>query len=90
MPSATNRVLIKSFSGGATIKDMCDFIKPILRKKPEKVILHLGTNNLRKGDAKSVADGIIKLPVVSSSVDILGSLFRQTSQDEMLYPLQAG
>ena len=47
---------------GATIKDMCDFIKPILRKKPEKVILHLGTNNLRKGDAKSVAKGIIKLP----------------------------
>ena len=30
-------------------------------KKPEKVILHIGTNNLRKSDAKSVADGIVNL-----------------------------
>ena len=40
---------------------MSDYMKPILRKKPEKVVLHIGTNNLRKGDAKSVADGIINL-----------------------------
>ena len=60
MSSATNRATVKSFSG-ATIEDMSDFMKPILRKKPEKVILHIGTNNLRKGDAKSVADGIINL-----------------------------
>ena len=60
MSSATNRVTVKSFSG-ATIGDMSDYMKPILRKKPEKVILHIGTNNLRKGDAKSVADGIINL-----------------------------
>ena len=60
MSSATNRVTVKSFSG-ATIEDMSDFMKPILRKKPETVILHIGTNNLRKGDAKSVADGIITL-----------------------------
>ena len=60
MSSATNRVTVKSFSG-ATIEDMLDYMKPILRKKPEKVILHIETNNLRKGDAKSVADGIINL-----------------------------
>ena len=45
----------------APILNMTDFIKPILRKKPEKVILHIGTNNLRKDDGKSVADGIINL-----------------------------
>ena len=60
MSSATNLVTVKSFSG-ATIEDMSDFMKPILCKKPEKIILHVGTNNLRKGDAKSVADGIINL-----------------------------
>ena len=60
MSSATNRVTVKSFSG-ATIEDMSDFLKTILRKKPEKVILHIGTINLRKGDAKSVADRIINL-----------------------------
>ena len=53
MSSATNRVTVKSFSG-ATIDDMSDFMKPVLRKKPENVIVHIGTNNLRKGDAKSV------------------------------------
>ena len=58
--SATNRVTVKSFSG-ATIEDMSDFMKPILRKKPKKVILHIGTNNLHKGDAKSVADDILNL-----------------------------
>ena len=58
--SATNRVTVKSFSG-ATIEDMSDFMKTILCKKPEKVILHIETINLRKGDAKSVADRIINL-----------------------------
>ena len=48
--SATNRVTVKSFSG-ASVEDMTDFIKPILRKKPEKIILHIGT----------VADGITNL-----------------------------
>ena len=60
MSSATNRVTVKSFSG-ATIENMSEYMKSILRKKPKKVILHIGTNNLRKGDAKSVADGIINL-----------------------------
>ena len=60
MSSEENRVTVQSFSG-ATIEDMSDFIKPILRRKPETVILHIGTNNLRRGDGKSVADGIINL-----------------------------
>ena len=60
MSSTQNRVTVQSFSG-ANIEDMTDFINPILRKKPEKVILHIGTNNLRKDDGKSVADGIINL-----------------------------
>ena len=58
--SATNRVTVKSFSG-ASVEDMTDFIKPILRKKPENIVLHIGTNNLRNDDAKSVADGITNL-----------------------------
>ena len=34
MSRAENRVTVQSFSG-ATIEDMSDFIKPILRKRPE-------------------------------------------------------
>ena len=60
MSSATNRVTVKPFYG-ANIEDMTDFIKPILRKNPEKIILHIGTNNLRNDEAKTAADGIINL-----------------------------
>ena len=38
------KVKVKSFSG-AKVRDMHDNIKPILRHKPESIILHVGTNN---------------------------------------------
>ena len=34
---------------GASSEDIVDFIKPYLRKKPDAIILHRGTNNLTKG-----------------------------------------
>ena len=41
------RVYVKNFNG-ADIQDMYDFAKPIIRKKPDKVILHVGTNEIVK------------------------------------------
>ena len=35
--------VVKLFPG-ATVEDMEDFIKPITRKSPDKLILHVGTN----------------------------------------------
>ena len=35
--------------GGATTEDMLDFIKPTVRKRPEQIILHVGTNDLTNG-----------------------------------------
>lgn len=35
---------VRSFPG-ATILDMKDHIKPLIRKKPSKIILHISTNN---------------------------------------------
>ena len=32
--------------GGATSEDLIDFIKPTIRKKPDDVIIHIGTNDL--------------------------------------------
>ena len=32
---------------GCTIFDMADYIKPILRKNPQKLVLHVGTNSLK-------------------------------------------
>ena len=41
---ATN---VKSFSGATSI-DMIDFVKPIIAKKPDALLLHIGTNDLSK------------------------------------------
>ena len=58
--NSSERVTVKSFSG-ATVDDVKDFIKPILRKKPEKLILHIGTNDLRNTDPQAVADSVSNL-----------------------------
>ena len=55
-------VVIKAH-GGATTRDMVDYIKPVLRKKPDVVILHTGTNDLTKG-----VDTISQLEEISDLV----------------------
>jgi hypothetical protein len=47
--------VVKAFLG-ATVQDMEDFIKPITRKSPNKVILHVGTNDLKNSTPKVIAD----------------------------------
>ena len=34
---------------GCSTEDMTDYIKPIARKKPDTILLHVGTNDLTKG-----------------------------------------
>ena len=51
---------VKSFSG-ARIADMDDYLKPLLRKGLDEVILHVGTNNIRNVSSCSVAEGIINM-----------------------------
>ena len=53
-------VKVRSFPG-ATTSDMTDFVKPIIRKKPESVILHVGTNDLKSNPEAQIADNIIEL-----------------------------
>ena len=43
---ADTKVRVSSFPGCTTL-DMDDYIKPILRRKPDKLILHVGTNSLK-------------------------------------------
>ncbi|CAB3980152.1 RNA-directed DNA polymerase from mobile element jockey-like [Paramuricea clavata] len=56
------RVSVKSFSGSKA-DDMQDYIKPLLRKKPDEIILHVGTNNIKDNakTAEVVAAGILNL-----------------------------
>ena len=58
--SDTSKVVVKSFSG-ATTEDMEDFLKPVLRKEPEQLILHVGTNDLKTQDPELIFQSIVSL-----------------------------
>ena len=58
--SRSNKVVVKSFPG-ATIGDMEDFVKPLLRKKPDNVVLHIGTNDLNTREPRLTAEAIVNL-----------------------------
>ena len=47
------KVKVKNFPG-ATIDDMYDYIKPLLKKYPDNIILHVGTNNTVNESSKVV------------------------------------
>ena len=57
------RIYIKSFPG-ATINCMKDYIKPSLKYEPDKIIIHVGTNDLRTGkNPMEIAEEITKLAI---------------------------
>ena len=51
---------VRSFPG-ATIADMFQYIVPLLRKKPSRVVAHVGTNDASFSSAKEIADDLNKL-----------------------------
>ena len=40
------KVVVKHFSGSTT-EDMKTYIQPLLKRDPDRVIIHVGTNDLR-------------------------------------------
>ena len=54
------KVKVKSFSG-ANVRDMHDNIKPILRHKPEYIILHVRTNDALSLPPNEILDNILEL-----------------------------
>ena len=57
MPS---NVKVRNFPG-STVKDMHDYVKPLLRKKPSHVTLHVGTNDAVNSDSNSIVNQLINL-----------------------------
>ena len=59
--SRQKSVKVYSFSG-ADIEDMEHFLQPLINKKPDQIILHIGTNDVSNGvTVKQAADQIIAL-----------------------------
>ena len=46
--SKNNDVKVDAHSGSITV-DMLDYIKPIVRRKPDVIVIHTGTSDLKKG-----------------------------------------
>ena len=58
--SRKKNVRVYSFPG-ATTEDMEFFLKPLIARQPEEIILHIGTNDLSKDTAEQVTNNITKL-----------------------------
>ena len=58
--SVKHKTQIKSVPG-TTVEDLDDYIKPSLKRKPKNIILHVGTNDLKRKSAKDIATNIDKL-----------------------------
>ena len=58
--STNDRVTSKSFRG-AKCKDMKHYIMRTLEKKPDEIILHVGTNDLKTSSAKTIVKDIVAL-----------------------------
>ena len=58
-----NKIFVKSFSG-ATTECLEHYIQPSLRYKPDLIIIHCGTNDLRsEKSSKIIAEDIVKLAI---------------------------
>ena len=54
------RVKVHSFPG-ATVSDIEDYLKPLTKKRPARIILHCGTNDLNTSQPAQVAEDIRNL-----------------------------
>ncbi|XP_057309426.1 uncharacterized protein LOC130647547 [Hydractinia symbiolongicarpus] len=58
--SALRNVKVRSFPG-ARVEDMFHYVKPLLQKKPDKIILHVGTNNTINETSRQILDKLLSL-----------------------------
>ena len=59
-------VKVRAFSG-SNINDMYSYIKPLLRKNPCHIILHIGSNDTPFKSADEIVDGILELKLFISN-----------------------
>ena len=88
MSKDNNKVRVSSFPD-CTTKDMRDHIKPIIRKKPDQLIIHVGTNSLRDSESPtSCSEEIIDLVSWAKSAApgtevVLSSLAARSDDDQL-------
>ena len=87
LSSGSNKVVVKSFPG-ATISDMEHYLVPPLRKRPENLILHVGTNDIHGSSPDEAAKGVVDLARLveetspSTTISISGLIVRKDDKDD--------
>ena len=86
LSNSANHVIV--IVAGATLEDMEDYLKPVLRKETDKLILHVGTNDLHKITPKRVAEGIVNLgiQIKEDSPDteiVISSIFPKSDKSDL-------
>ena len=69
----------------ADTTDMESYLVPLINKKPDQVILHVGTNNLAVNNAKDVSDKRTNLAAVVSQKGIKCSFSEIITRDDELW-----
>ena len=60
MMARSKSIKIHSFPG-ATNKDMVSYLTPLFNKRPDHILLHIGTNNLATNSPQEIAENILAL-----------------------------
>ncbi len=74
-----NPVTIKTFRG-ATVDEMESYIIPTIKKQPDGLIVHCGTNNLRHDEPEVIASKILNLATESKKENKECSSFKSNSE----------
>ena len=80
LPDESNKVVTKHLSGANTT-DMKSYPLPTKSHNPENIVLHCGTNDLKKGNsANEISNDIIEVALLckSDNNNVLVSVIRQT------------
>ena len=59
LKTGKHKVKVRYFPGART-DDMYDYMKPLLRKLPDYIILHIGTNDALDNTSREIFDKILK------------------------------
>ena len=85
--SRSSKVKVSSLPGCTTM-DMRDHIKPILRRNPDAIVMHVGTNSLRSSaTVRDCAEEIVNLATMisnESSADLAIAAIIPRSDNEVL------
>ena len=69
---------------GSTTEDMESFLIPLLKRKPDQILLHVGTNDLKSYSPQQVADKILDLTKLVNSYGIRCSVSEIIKRDNYL------